>query len=125
LERIGFGEVAQFLEDRGVQDLLEPCESATSNCSVEGAMIECESNNDVAVYIGWPVAQQTRLRRQCRRNFYVQSILVITVRTDGRVALPGQPDCRYDRDYALGGKNRCKNILIETPGKTAAEGCEK
>jgi hypothetical protein len=62
-DKLGFGEVAQFLDNRGVQDLLEPCEGATSKGSVENAMIECESNNHVAICIGWPVAQQARLRR--------------------------------------------------------------
>ena len=55
--------VAQFLENRRVQDLLKPCESATGKGSIKNAMIECQSNNHVAVRIGWPVAQQARLRR--------------------------------------------------------------
>src|SRR5215475_16058455 len=62
-ENLGFGEIVQFLENRGVQNLLEPCEGTTGKSSVKNAMIECQSNNDVAVRIGWPVAQQARLRR--------------------------------------------------------------
>jgi len=36
----GFGETAQFLKDRGVQDLLKPRESATSKGSIENPVIE-------------------------------------------------------------------------------------
>src|SRR5262249_7817459 len=62
-ENLGFGEVVQFLENRGVQNLLEPCEGTTGKSSVTNAMIACQSNTDVAVRMGWPVAQQARLRR--------------------------------------------------------------
>src|SRR5262245_18420412 len=62
-DRLGFGEVVQFLEIRGVESLLEPCDGATSKGSDKNAMIECQASKNIAVRIGWPVAQEGRLLR--------------------------------------------------------------
>jgi hypothetical protein len=51
------GKLVELLEDRGVEDLVQPRENTAGESAVEYSMVEAQAHVDIAVRIRRPIAQ--------------------------------------------------------------------
>jgi hypothetical protein len=127
--RFGMGECAQLLEDRGVQDLVQPRERTASNGSVEYAMIKGEPNDDVAGGIGRSIAQHS----VCQRAAEDTAQVPISRRTRGMFKHTAQisrranngnrataTNRRWNLDASIGAQAARRIISLSSPSATAS-----